>query len=325
DFESGAHRGRFNPTDGQLYVSGADGWGNYAITDGDFARIRYLDDHMHLPIGWAAHRNGVVVEFAEPIDPESLKPENFFAQAWNYEYADAYGSLEYSLKQPEMPGHDPVKVTSVHAIGDDGKSIFIEMPDMQPAMQMQIHGRLKSEADGETFKLDLYPTVLWLRDDFTGFDGYHASDPAKPSQLTLRVKYPFPFIPKHPPGKPGRKIAVTAISGLQFDVKEIHAKAGEALTIEFRNLDTIPHNFVLAAAGKLMDVGNAANMMLSNPKAAEQHYVPQSDDVLDYTPMLLHNRRFSLNLAAPNTPGRYPFLCTYPGHWAVMNGVLVVE
>ena len=323
DFESGVHRGRFHPLDGQLYVTGADGWGNYAITEGDFARVRYVDDDNRLPVGWQAHRNGIVIEFAEPVDPASLKASNFFAQAWNYEYADAYGSLEYSLKLPEMPGHDPVPVSSVHPIGNEGKKIFIEMPTLQPAMQMQVHGRLIS-GDGEAFKLDLYPTVLWLRDDFTAFPGYQRNSADKPSELTLRIQFPFPFHPKHPPGKPGRKMAVTAISGLQYDVKEIHAKPGEAITIEFRNLDSIPHNFVIAGVGKLPEVGNAANLMLANPKAAEQHYVPDSDDVLHYTPMLNHNRRYSLNITAPETPGEYPFLCTYPGHWAVMNGVLVV-
>ena len=28
---------------------------------------------------------------------------------------------------------------------------------------------------------------------------------------------------------------------------------------------------------------------------------------------------------APKQPGRYPFLCTFPGHWRVMKGVLIVE
>lgn len=325
DFESGAHRGRFSPKDGQLYVTGADGWGNYAITDGDFVRVRYLgDEGNHLPVGWKAHRNGIVIEFATPINPASLRAENFFAQAWNYEYADAYGSLEYSLKQPETPGHDPVAVTSVHAIGGDGKTIFVEMPGIVPAMQMQVFGRLKA-ANGETFRLDLYPTVLWLREDFAGFDGYRPSDREKPDELSLRVAFPHPFEPKVPLIKGGRKIAVTAISGLQYDVKEIRAKPGEAISIEFRNLDTIPHNFVLAEKDTLQEVGNAANLMLTSPKAAAQHYVPESDDVLHYTPMLNHNRRYSLRFQAPEAAGSYPYLCTYPGHWAVMNGVLVVE
>ncbi len=36
DFQSGVHRGRFNPEDGQLYVSGMTGWGTYTPADGCF-------------------------------------------------------------------------------------------------------------------------------------------------------------------------------------------------------------------------------------------------------------------------------------------------
>jgi len=324
DFASGAHRGRFSPKDGHLYVSGADGWGSYAISDGSFARVRYTGGPNHLPIGWQAHSNGIVIEFSEPVDPGNLKAENFFAQAWNYVYADAYGSLEYSLEHPEMPGHDRVEVSAVHPIGENGKRIFIEMPEIVPAMQMQIHGRLKS-VKGKDFTLDMYPTVLRLREDFTDFEGYEKRETDKVTELTLRIEQPFPFSPKHPQGKAGRRIEVTAISGLQYEQKEMRAKPGEAISIAFRNLDSIPHNWVLVDRDAMQEVGNAANMMLADPNAAKKHHVPESAKVLHYTPMLNHNRRYTLNMNAPEKPGRYPYLCTYPGHWAVMNGVLIVE
>lgn len=324
DFASGAHRGRFSPRDGQLYVSGGDGWGNYSTQDGSFERIRYTGENNHLPIGWQAHRNGIFVEFAEPVDATSLKPDNFFAQAWNYEYSDGYGSLEYSLAHPEMPGHDRIPVTAVHPVGEGGTRVFVEMPGIVPAMQMQLHGRMKS-VSGSDFTLDMYPTVLWLRDDFAEFEGYQPSAEDKPAELTLRIRRPFQFQPKHPQGKPGRMIQVDAITGLQYEQKEIRAKVGEALSIAFRNNDSIPHNWVLADIGALESVGNAANLMLTDPDAAKKHHVPDTDQVLHYTPMLNHSRSYTLNITAPEKPGRYPYLCTYPGHWAVMNGVLVVE
>src|SRR5690606_38641195 len=34
EFRSGAHRARFRPQDGQLYVSGMAGWGSYTTDDG---------------------------------------------------------------------------------------------------------------------------------------------------------------------------------------------------------------------------------------------------------------------------------------------------
>jgi azurin len=323
DFESGAHRGAFSPVDGQLYVTGADGWGNYAISDGDFARIRYAgDEHLHLPIGWKAYANGIEVEFAKKIDPESAAPDRSFCQTWNYQYSDAYGSMEYSVKQQGLPGHDALMVKSVRVNDEDERKVFFEIPDLQPAMQAQLYARLKS-ADGEEFVLDMYPTLLRLGGKFPDAP---AADPAKITQLTLPVRWPVPFKPKVDTGKEtGRRVSVQAIPGLLYDVTEIKAKPGERLTLEFKNTDTIPHNWVLVKAGKLQDIGMASNNMLANPKAAELHYVPESDDVLHYTPMLYHNQRHSLNLNVPDEPGRYPYLCTFPGHWAVMKGELLVE
>ena len=33
----------------------------------------------------------------------------------------------------------------------------------------------------------------------------------------------------------------------------------------------------------------------------------------------------SLRFVAPTEPGEYPYLCTYPGHWVIMRGVMVVR
>jgi azurin len=34
---------------------------------------------------------------------------------------------------------------------------------------------------------------------------------------------------------------------------------------------------------------------------------------------------FTIWIKAPSQSGRYPYLCTFPGHWMVMNGELIVE
>jgi len=324
DFESGIDRGRFSPLDGQLYVSGSDGWGNYAITDGCFARIRYLPGADNsFPTAWKAHRNGIELHFSIPLRATSVKAENFFCQTWNYLYGDGYGSLEYSLKQPAIPGHDPVPVKSVHLL-KDGCGIFLEIPELQPAMQFHVYGHLQSEKTGDDFIVNLFPTLLRLADDFTAFNGYEAS-PEKVTKLTLPIRWPIPFTPKVPNGKPGRKIHIDAVTGLQFSPKQIKVKAGEQITLEFKNTDSIPHNFVLCRVGTLQKVGLAVNRMLSNPKAPEMHFVPEMEEILHYTPMLYRNKQYQLHIKAPDEAGIYPYLCTFPGHWAVMNGEMVVE
>ncbi len=41
--------------------------------------------------------------------------------------------------------------------------------------------------------------------------------------------------------------------------------------------------------------------------------------------MLYTNKTYALHITAPDAPGVYPYLCTFPGHWMVMRGELVVE
>lgn len=42
------------------------------------------------------------------------------------------------------------------------------------------------------------------------------------------------------------------------------------------------------------------------------------------TPLVNPNETFELRFTAPAAPGRYPFVCTFPGHWRIMQGMLVV-
>ncbi|MCA9087413.1 MAG: hypothetical protein KDA90_02135, partial [Planctomycetaceae bacterium] len=101
EFLSGAHRGRFHPQDGHLYVSGMAGWGCYTPDDGCFQRVRY-NAIRPMPTGFHVHENGIVIEFDQPVQTSSpLEP---FAQCWNYRYGSGYGSPELSPSHPGTPG-----------------------------------------------------------------------------------------------------------------------------------------------------------------------------------------------------------------------------
>ena len=87
----------------------------------------------------------------------------------------------------------------------------------------------------------------------------------------------------------------------------------------------MPHNWVLLMPGKLAVVGDLANKLVADPEAALNHYVPTSTDVLAFTDIVDPKKEFSIYFQVPEKPGRYPYLCSFPGHWMVMNGELIVE
>ncbi len=151
DFESGIMRGRFNPHDGQLYVSGLRGWQSRAIRDGCFQRVRYTGEPVLLPIGVTTYANGIQLRFAERLDREMAEnPDNFFVEQWNYRWTEQYGSPDFSVANPDEQGRDEVTVVS-STLMEQGYSVFLEMPNRQPVMQMQIHWLLSSSG-GQTIQ-----------------------------------------------------------------------------------------------------------------------------------------------------------------------------
>jgi azurin len=100
-------------------------------------------------------------------------------------------------------------------------------------------------------------------------------------------------------------------------------KAGSRIRLVFRNSDDMLHNFVLCAPGKGESVGNAA--LALGVDGAAKNYVPDSDDVLFHTALTLPEASDTIYFNAPSTPGNYDYLCSFPGHSALMKGVLRVE
>jgi azurin len=60
--------------------------------------------------------------------------------------------------------------------------------------------------------------------------------------------------------------------------------------------------------------------------AASNAYVPEDDAVLAATDLAKPGETVTLTFTAPNEPGEYAYICTFPGHYAMMQGVMrVVE
>ncbi|MCW9706094.1 PVC-type heme-binding CxxCH protein [Fodinibius salsisoli] len=116
----------------------------------------------------------------------------------------------------------------------------------------------------------------------------------------------------------------TVINELEFDKTEFSVKAGETVQIVFKNSDFMQHNLLILASGSLEKVGEAADEMAGEPDAAEQSYVPDMEEVLFSTALINPDQTVTLTFTAPEEPGEYPYVCTFPGHWRTMQGVMTV-
>ncbi len=322
-FRSGVHRGRMNPGDGQLYVSGSTGWGSYTPLDGCFQRIRYTGEPARMPVAVRAHEDGVLVRFSLPIDPKiAADPASHFAQAWNYRYGPGYGSEELSPSHPGTVGHDPWPVRSA-TILEGGLALFLALPAIRPVNQLHLHLRVAPDAP----PIDLFATVHRLAPPFDPASADPSRTiPAHPILADLAALQAKPAPNPWAGAIPGaRPIRIEAGKNLSFLPRTLTAKAGEAIELTFSNPDVVPHNWALIRPGTLNAVGDLANKLVAQADAPLRHYIPRTDDVLAYTDIADPQGRSVISFRAPDKPGRYPFLCTFPGHWMVMNGELIVE
>ena len=111
---------------------------------------------------------------------------------------------------------------------------------------------------------------------------------------------------------------------MKYDRPEVTAKAGQQVQVIFKNKDHMQHNAVIIRPGTLEKVGALADALLTNPEAVARNYVPDSNDVLFSTPLVDPGETYTVVFNVPEEPGRYPIICSFPGHWRLMQATLIV-
>lgn len=125
-----------------------------------------------------------------------------------------------------------------------------------------------------------------------------------------------------------RTVSLTASDEMKFSVTEIAARPGERIRIVLRAMGKAPkiamaHNIVVLQKGT--DVAafiNASNM------ARETGFVAPafSKQIIASTQLAGAGETVQVTFTAPSAPGRYDFVCSFPGHYAAgMRGVLIVK
>ncbi len=125
------------------------------------------------------------------------------------------------------------------------------------------------------------------------------------------------------------KPSANASSPLAYEKTELSVKAGQKVKLTLNNTGGIlpqPHNFLLLKPGKLDAVGAQANAMLADPQGMAKSYIPEAakPDILVNTKLVQPNQSETIEFTAPAEAGDYPYICTFPGHWMLMRGVMHV-
>ena len=120
-------------------------------------------------------------------------------------------------------------------------------------------------------------------------------------------------------------IIISSDDYMRFDTRKITVKSDKLVKLTLNHtgildVKVMGHNFVLLKKNvDVMDFANRAAL------ASENEYIPiDSDEVIVYTEMIGGGQVTSIEFMPPEI-GVYDFICSFPGHYAMMRGKFIVE
>lgn len=308
--------------DGSLFTGEtARGWGSVGGKDFALERVRWKGKAPFDLQEVRVQPDGFVLTFTEPVDPvTAADPANYSVSGFTYKHHAQYGSnIINRLGCPVM------KVV----LGADGRSVRLGTACLREGYIHEVRAKgVHSQAGAVA---PLHDTAYYTINRFP--DGDRIIPQVNTAELCVAPVPTAASAPsaKHPTAVPGtwieadgdQTIVIGTVPGLKYDTTLVKAKAGSHVRLVFKNADDMLHNFVLVNPGRANAIGEAALALGLDGLA--QNYVPASADVLYHTALLQPGASETIFFTAPTKPGDYEFLCTFPGHYQLMRGILRVE
>ena len=148
------------------------------------------------------------------------------------------------------------------------------------------------------------------------------------SKLTFALVLTLFFASSQALAQDAKVIEMEGLNTLKFSKTEITAKPGQKITVKLTTVSKLPaqamaHNFVL-----LKQSADATAVAQASAKYADNEYISpeMKDQIIAYTDMAGGGETVEVTFTAPEKPGEYTYVCTFPGHFlAGMKGTLTVE
>jgi len=325
-FASGLLRLRWG-VDGSIFAGMTSrGWASTGRSEYALQRLVWsgkMPFEMH---NISAKPDGFEITFTKPVDPTLLKdPMNYSVNGFTYHYHHHYGSEIIEQKACNIKGI---------VVGVDNKSVRLVVDNLREGFihEVKLNGIVASDGSNLLHNTGYY-TLNQLPEGapltLTEEQKVVAHQHAMPAATATTTKAPTPKAPTTAKTskrqitmpkdwkQPDQVISLGTKPGLKFDVTSLQMKAGSRIKLIFNNNDDMTHNVVFVAPGSAKEIGDAAfNMGLSG---AQLSYIPNSVKVLNHTNLLQPGASETIYFFAPDKPGDYTLLCTYPGHAMIMQ------
>jgi azurin len=268
--------------------------------------------------------DGFELEFTYPADTGTVrKAMNYELNSFTYMYHHEYGS--------PIINNRPRKIKGI-VLMDHGRKVKLVLDSLIEGYIHEIKLNGIQAADGKSllhntayYTMNTIPpgekTKLKPEEIVKAHEHATAGQKTAPVKSTAVARKRVTIMPKDWAGV-DQVLKLGTKPGLKYDKTVFEVKAGSKIRLIFNNTDDMTHNVVIVTPGAADEVASQAiNLGL---KGSQMNYVPATAKVLFHTNLLQPNSSESIYFLAPEKPGQYMFLCTYPGHGTVMRGILKV-
>ena len=119
--------------------------------------------------------------------------------------------------------------------------------------------------------------------------------------------------------------SISSDDAMKYDVKRIEVKASQNIKLTLHHKGKFDktimgHNWVLLKKGTV--VRNFANI---SAIAVKNQYIANEEQVIAHTQLIGAGESTTIRFKAPSTVGVYDYICTFPGHYALMHGQFIVN
>jgi uncharacterized cupredoxin-like copper-binding protein/glucose/arabinose dehydrogenase len=299
------------------------GWASTGKDLYGLQRVKWKNDVPFEIKTMKAKSNGFELEFTKPVNKkEAVDVDHYHVTGFTYSYHKKYGSPIIDQQDCEV-----VKA----AVSADGLVVRLYIRGLREGYVHQLDVKSVKSKSGEHL---LHNVGYYTLNNIPGGSEHDHHIMMKASSDVVSVKKSStskegcgPDLSKNVTAQPSEwtkadfEIRIGTKPGLKFDIENFEVKEGARVKLVFSNNDDMLHNLVITKPGKGNDVGQKALAM--GLDGSRLGYVPNSNDVLFNTCILQPDGSQTIYFNAPKA-GEYPFICSFPGHYAVMKGVMKV-
>lgn len=333
DFQSGIIRSVWG-ADGSMFVGLSDrGWDALGTEPDGLQRLVWTGQVPFEVKAIRSKPDGFELEFTKPVDPSTAaSTESYQISSFDYLYRKEYGSPLVDQRDSSIKGiilsenrlsarlvlQEPLRQGYIYRIHTGGiqsvEGSSILHPEAFYSLNQVPEGAKANLLGGE---VDSHEMAEPAADTSAA-----ATSDMSTSEPDLQNKH-VTTLPEQWEDGPDQVINIGTKPGLQYDMEQFQVKAGSRVKIVFTNTDDLQHNLLITAGQLATEVGKQATQM--GIEGPQQDYVPDTERVLYHTSLLQPGSSEAIYFRAPSEPGEYEYVCTYPGHYVTMRGVMKVN